>query len=161
MTRAQRFREWFVKGMKNGLKLQIAISILTLGAIIGLILQVYSLANVDTSAAFTITKVSVTKVDEQIVWSRTVCNRSNQPIAASITTTLISAPPEREVLIPGTRTANLPPGCTDQQSQADLPELDPGEWRLRVSITATSGGNIALENGTSDPFVVKGSEGGE
>lgn len=157
--------EWWKAHWRNGLRFQIAMSILIFGGVIALYLQFYNFAHEEDPPVLglVIDNLSVAprvEVGGELVYSRTICNQSAESLAGTVQRRLIDdRATDNEVLL-STISVELPPGeCEAQPSQPRMiavPEdISPGLWRLRlILITTPRGGFISQEAATSEPFEV-------
>lgn len=158
---------WLRVHWRNGLRFQLAISLLILGGIIALYLQFYNFANRDTGSEITIESVRVfdPPIRDTIVWQQVICNDSDAAVSVSISVRIVTAaPPEDEQAIPGQLTTTAVPGChPGPERVAMVPaSITPGQWKLRVVDTTAEGGLIRFTSKDSEPFeVIEGDEGGE
>lgn len=160
----ERFRVWFVKGMKNGLKLQIAISILIFGAVLALTLQFHQQFQTK-KPELSVLGISVNvpvQAGGPLIWSRTLCNSTDHTVDAALSLHLLhqdETSGQSEMAIPGSFTAVVPPnGCNKPViANTTVPAtVVPGTWQLRVIIEYTPlGGLLSLTSATSDPFEIK------
>lgn len=155
--------DWLRVHWRNGLRFQIAISILILGGIIALYLQFYNFANRDDAPVLGLTfdalEVESPVRDGLLRYQRTICNQSAGEIAGSVQRRLISAlDDEREERLAGDTTVVLGPGECEHDAQRSfmLPdEVNEGRWVLRlILITTPQGGFISQQAATSQPFEV-------
>jgi hypothetical protein len=149
-------RAWLAVHWRNGLKFQIAISILILGGVTALYLQFYAFTQRGDAPGVTVQSVSVeSPVTDTVRYTRVYCNDSDHLITGSVQRRLIGQGEEdAEVTIPETSSVELAPGCHEATRTFALPEaVTPGTWALRLLVT-TASPELRLVSDTSAPFVV-------
>lgn len=160
-------KEWLKKHWRNGLRFQIAISLLILGGVVANVLQFYTFTRTDDDVLpFTVAAVTVTSTTVQagdvLTYTRKICNASDERRTGGVGRRLIPVDGDEEIEIPSANTIELADGmCETRESRLTVPpETPPGMWRLRIFVGA--GGNSPLSSLTSGPFAVtEGVEGGE
>lgn len=157
--------EWLKVHWRNGLRFQIAISILILGGIVALYLQFYNYTNKGSpEPALSVESVTVrSAVDGQMLWTKVVCNKLDGPISASVSISVESEPPIRTIPLTGGEFSDLiPPGCNARPLRlVALPDsVTPGVWKLNVALftAASAAGGLTLVSGQSGTFEVERAE---
>lgn len=149
-----RFKHW----ISNGGKFQIVLSILILGIVALILLEV---TDGGPAPALVVTDLEVVEpvaMGRAIQYARRYCNEDGAPLTATVQRRFLQADGEggeRELTSIETGSIELAPGqCQVAKLSFNLPgTITPGVWRLRLLITTTTP-TLRLQSATSDDFEI-------
>lgn len=160
--------DWLRAHWRNGLKFQIAISLVTLLGVISIAIDQRSGEQVLVLPDSGVVVEAITVYDpviigDPLIYNRRICNEGDERVTVGIQRRLVSLSDDgEEHVIPGNATDPIAAhACDDRTRSFDLPEgVSPGEWVLRLVFSVTLSG--PYDSADSDVFTISGSdEGGQ